>query len=173
MFCLARTDQCVLQEKLSFKMLRLNFCSRLDWGSNIIPIAKRASKKIGILIRSIKFLFLGVALYLYKSTMQPCMKYYDHVWAGISSCYLKFWDKIQKRICRTVGSSYVLDMTNWERYLYQISNCYWKLLSEVKELTLEVVVDLLDFKHVIIRNTDSTKLILRSVNLYTPYLTSS
>ena len=31
------------------------------------------------------------------------MEYCCHVWDGASSCYLKFLDKLQKRICRTVG----------------------------------------------------------------------
>ena len=43
-------------EKLSFKMLGLTFSSKLDWDSYIISIAKTASKKIGALIRSMKFL---------------------------------------------------------------------------------------------------------------------
>ena len=43
-------------EKSSFKMLGLTFSSRLDWDSYIISIAKTASKKIGALIRSMKFL---------------------------------------------------------------------------------------------------------------------
>ena len=81
-------------------MLRLNFSSKLDWGSYIISIAKTASKKIGALIRSMKF-----ALYLYKSTIRPCMEYCCHVWAGAPSCYLELLDKLQKRICRTVGPS--------------------------------------------------------------------
>ena len=46
----------VLDEKSSFNMLGLNFCSKLDWGSYIISIAKTASKKTGALIRSMKFL---------------------------------------------------------------------------------------------------------------------
>ena len=33
------------------------------------------------------------------------MKYCCHVWAGAPSCYLELLDKLQKRICRTVGSS--------------------------------------------------------------------
>ena len=37
----------VLEEKQSFKMMRLTFSSKLDWGSYIISIAKNASKKIG------------------------------------------------------------------------------------------------------------------------------
>ena len=50
-----------LEEKSSFKMLRLTFSSKLDWGSYIISIAKTASKKTGALIRSMKFLSLEVA----------------------------------------------------------------------------------------------------------------
>ena len=41
------------------------------------------------LIRSMKFLSSEVALYLYESRIQPCMKYYCHVWAGAHSCYLE------------------------------------------------------------------------------------
>ena len=52
-----------------------------------------------------KFLSPKVALYLYKSTTRPCMKYCCHIWAGASSCYLGLLDKLQKWICRTVGPS--------------------------------------------------------------------
>ena len=95
----------ILEEKSSFKMLGLTFSSKLDWGSYIISIAKTASKKIGTLICSMKFLSPEVALYLYKSTMRPCMEYCCHVWAGAPSCYLDLLDKLQKRICRIVGPS--------------------------------------------------------------------
>ena len=44
-------------------------------------------------------------MYLYKSTIQPCMEYCCHVWAGACSCYLELLDKLQKQMCRTVGSS--------------------------------------------------------------------
>ena len=98
-------DGSVLEEKLYFKMLRLTFSSKLDWGSYIISKAKTASKKIGALIHSMKFLSPEVALYLYKSTIRPCMEYCCHVGAGARSCYLEFLDKLQKRICRTVGPS--------------------------------------------------------------------
>ena len=95
----------ILEEKSSFKMLGLTFSSKLDWGSYIISIAKIASKKIGALIRSMKFLSPEVALSLYKSTIRPCMEYCCHVWAGGPSCYLDLLDKLQKRICRIVGPS--------------------------------------------------------------------
>ena len=52
-----------------------------------------------------KFLSPVVALHLCKSTIRPCMKYYCHVCAGAPSCYLELLDKLQQRICRTVGPS--------------------------------------------------------------------
>ena len=73
------------------------FSSKLDLGS--------ASKKIGALIRSMKFLSPEVALYLYKSTIRPWMKYFCHVWAGAPSCNMELLDKLQNRTYRTVGPS--------------------------------------------------------------------
>ena len=69
-----KMDGSVLEEKPSFKMLGLTFCSKLDWGSYIISIAKTASKKTRALIWSLKFLSPEVALYLYKFTIRPCME---------------------------------------------------------------------------------------------------
>ena len=84
----------VLEEKSSFKMPGLTFSSKLDWSSYMISIAKSASKQIGALIRSMNFLSPEVVLYLYESTIQPCMKYCCHVWADAPSCYLKSLDKL-------------------------------------------------------------------------------
>ena len=94
-----------LEEKTFFKMLGLTFSSKLDWGSYIVSIAKAASRKIGALICSMKFLSPEIALYLYKSTIRPCMEYCCHVWAGAPSCCLQLLDKLQKRISRTAGPS--------------------------------------------------------------------
>ena len=49
-------DGSILEKKSSFKMLGMTFFSKLDWGSYVISIAKTASKKIGALILSMKFL---------------------------------------------------------------------------------------------------------------------
>ena len=98
-------DGSVFEKKSSFKMLGLSLSSKLDWGSYIISIAKNVSKKIGALTHSMKFLSPEVALYLYKSNIHPCMEYCCHVWAGAPSCCLELLDKLQKRICTTVGPS--------------------------------------------------------------------
>ena len=100
-----KMDGSVLEEKSSFKILGLTFSSKLDWASYIVSIAKIASKKIGALIRSMKFLSPEVALYLYKSIIRPCTEYSCHVWASAPSCYLELLDKLQKQICRTVCPS--------------------------------------------------------------------
>ena len=122
-----KMDGSVLEEKTSFKMLGLTFSSKLDWGSYIASTAKTASKKIGALIRYIKFLSPKVALYLYKSTIRPCMEYCCHVWAGALSCYLKLLDKLQKRICRTVGPSLAasLEPLAHRRNVASLSLFYW------------------------------------------------
>ena len=108
-----KMDGSVLTEKSSFEMLELTFSSNLDWGSFIVSIAKTASKKIGALIRSMKFLSPEVALYLYKSTIQPCMEYSCNVWAGAPSCYLELLDKLQKLICRTGGPTLAVSLNPW------------------------------------------------------------
>ena len=64
-----KMDGSVLEEKTSLKILGLTFSSKLDWDSYVVSIAKTASKKIGALIRSMKFFSPEVALYLYKSTI--------------------------------------------------------------------------------------------------------
>ena len=80
-----KTDGSIRWKKSSFKMLGLSFSSKLDCGFCIISIGKTAFKKTA-LIPSMEFFSPGVALYLYKSTIQPCMEYYCHVWARAPSC---------------------------------------------------------------------------------------
>ena len=135
-----KIDGSVLEKKSSFNMLGLTFSSKLDWGSYIISFAKTASQKIGTLICSMKFLSPEVALYLYKSTIRPCMEYCCHVWAGAPSCYLELLDKLQKRICRTVGSSLAtsLDSLAHRRSVASLNHFYRYYLnrcsSELGEL---------------------------------------
>ena len=75
-----KMDGYVLMEKSTIKMLELTFSFKLDWGSYIISTAKTATKKIGALVRSIKFLSPEVALI---SINLP----YGHVWnAVVMSC---------------------------------------------------------------------------------------
>ena len=56
-------DGSVLEGKSSFRILGLSFSFESDWDPYIISIAKTASKKIGALVGSMKFLFPEVAVY--------------------------------------------------------------------------------------------------------------
>ena len=89
-----KMDGSVLEEKSLLKMLGLTFSSKFDWGFCIVSVIKIASKKIGVLIRSMKFLPPEVALYLHKPTIQPCIEYCCHVGAGAPICYLELLDKL-------------------------------------------------------------------------------
>ena len=109
----------------------------LNWigGSYIISIAKTASKKIGALNRSMKFLSPEVAMCLYRSTMEYCC----HVWFGATSCHLELLDKLQKRICKTVGPSLATSLEplghrrNVTRlsllYRYYFGRCFFRTCS--------------------------------------------
>ena len=107
-------------------MLGITFSSKLNWDSYIISIAKTASKKIGALIRSMKFLSPEVALYLYKSIIWPCTEYSCHVWTVAPSCYLNLLDKLQKWIWRTVGPSLAasLEPLAHRQNVASLSFCY-------------------------------------------------
>ena len=51
--------------------------------------------KIEGLIHSMKFRSLGVALYLYKSFIWPCIEHCCYVLSGAPSCYLELLDKLK------------------------------------------------------------------------------
>ena len=108
----------------------------MDWGSYIISIAKTASKKIGTLISSTKFLSADVALYLCKSTIWPYMEYCCHVWDGAPSCGSSLEPLAH---CRNVSSLSYL----WRCYFGRCSsdwlNCFHVLIFEGGLFTILIV----------------------------------
>ena len=86
------------------------FSSKLDWGSYTMTIDKHSSKEIGPLFLSTKFLSSEATVYLYKSTIRPCMERCCHVWASAPSCHLKLLNKLQKCMCGTVGPSLAVSL---------------------------------------------------------------
>ena len=122
-------------------MLGLTFPFKLDWSSYIIYTAETASKKTGALIRSMRFLSPEVALYLYKSTICPCMEYCCHVWAGAPSWSLELLGKLQKRIHRIFVPSLAFSLEpmahHWNVtslglfYRYYLGRCSSELAQRV------------------------------------------
>ena len=72
-----------------------------------------AFEENGAFIRFMKFPFPEVALYLYKSTIQLCIEYCCHSWAGAPSRYLDMLDEVQKQLCRTVGPTLAASLNPW------------------------------------------------------------
>ena len=72
-----KMDGSVLEDKTSLKMLGLTFSSKLDWDSYVVSIAKTDSKKIGALIRSMKFskrlLFISINLPYGHGILLSCL----------------------------------------------------------------------------------------------------
>ena len=162
-------DGSVLDEKSSFKMVGLILSSKLDWGSYIVSIAKTASKKIGALICSMKFLSPEVVLYLYKSTICPCMEYCCHAWAGAPNCYLELLDKLQNQICRTVSPSLVASLkplaslSLFYRYYSILENWLSRFPSLFPERGLLVI--LTDCMIFLSRFLDVTRMSMSTVSL--------
>ena len=66
-----KMDGSVLEEKWYFK----TFSSKLGWGYYIISIAETTSQENWNLDSFYEVSSPEIALYLYKSTIQPCMEY--------------------------------------------------------------------------------------------------
>ena len=88
-----------------------------------------------------KFLSPEVGQHLYQPTMQPCIEYCCHVWAGATSCFLELLDQLQKLIWRAVGSSLVLPPLNpWlivemqPVYVFSFRGQFGRCSSELAEL---------------------------------------
>ena len=90
----------VLDKEASFQMLGLSLFLKLDWGSYINSIAKTASEKIRVLIRSIKFLlrlfFISInpyaALYLANpnkiKTIGKCKAFITVLWKVVVNRFI-------------------------------------------------------------------------------------
>ena len=78
------------------------FLSHLNWiGALILSLLLKPSP-----IRSMKFVSLGISLYLYKSVVRPCMKYCFYVTAGLLAGTWKCQTSYKKnQIDRTLGPS--------------------------------------------------------------------
>ena len=105
-----------LRKKSYFKILGLPFSSKLDWSCSVISIVKQPPRKFESWFVLWIFFPYEIALYLYKSTIWPCMECCCHVLVDAPSCSLEMLDKFHKRICMTVGRSL-------DAFLEPLSHC--------------------------------------------------
>ena len=73
-----------------------------------------------------------------SSAIRPCMEYCCPIQAGAPNYYLEILDKLQKRICRTVGPSLLPLLNPWlvvEMYILIVYKYYFRrCLSELAQL---------------------------------------
>ena len=97
-------DNANLSEASCFdKLLGLKFTPNLKWNSYIEPVAKETAKMVGYLHLSKKYLTPPAIFYLYKSQIQPRMKYCCHIWAGSAQTSLSSLYAVQKRLRSLLG----------------------------------------------------------------------
>ena len=94
-----------LEENDSFRLLGITFSHDFSWRSYIEAIAKSAAMKVGALLRARAYLTPESILYLYKSTIRPCMEYCCHIWGGAPSDALNLLDRVQNRVCNAIGEN--------------------------------------------------------------------
>ena len=106
--------------QVTFGQLMIVFSTRLNLLYLLLPLLnwigaltlflllKLPRRKLEFL--SMKFLSRGLALYLYKSTIQTFMEYSCHAWADSPSCNLDMLDKLYNRVCRTIGPSLAVSL---------------------------------------------------------------
>ena len=130
-----KIDGSILGEKSSFKMLGLNFSSKLDWCSYIISLCLSLSLSLSrsfpltvsfcrclSLSLSISLLSLFLSLKLPRKGNSSLDLFYEVSFSlgclnhrpGAPSCYLELLDKLQKWIYRTVGPSLATLATSLE-----------------------------------------------------------
>ena len=76
----------------------------MDWTPYIQSIAKAVSREVGSLYRAQHFHTPETILYMYKSTIRPCMEYCSHSWGGAPRSHG------QKMVVCLVGSGLSSDL---------------------------------------------------------------
>ena len=152
-------------------MLGLTFSSKLDSCSYIISIAKAASKKIGALIRFVKFLLPEVVLYLYKSTIRPCMEYCCHLWAGVTSYKTRYVGQLVLHLLPVLNHLPIVEMQPAFVFSIDITlvDVHLNWLNWFHFLILEggLFVILLDFMIFLLPFLDVTRMPMSTVSFLT------
>ena len=99
------------------------------------------------------FLSPAVSLYLYKSTIRPCMEYCCHACTSTPSFYMELLDELQKPICRAINPSHAasLEPLAHHRHVVSLSLFYSYGFGRCSlELSQLVVILILDFSVLLI-----------------------
>ena len=101
-----------LPEETNFPLLALTFTKSMYWKPYYRPLPRLLQGKwTPFLVPSVSFLNPESILYLYKSTIRPCMECCFHIWGGAPrSNGLDLLDRVQKWVVSLVGSGLSSDL---------------------------------------------------------------
>ena len=97
---------------------------------------KSKFQKYWLLVPGKKNLTPDAILYIYKSTIRPCLEYCCHTWAGSPKCHISLLDKIQRRVFKLIGpelGSQLEPLSHRRNFaclslLYRYINLLWRSL---------------------------------------------
>ena len=144
-----------LPEEIIFLLLGLTFARCMDWKPYIQSIVKAVSRKVDSLYWVQLFLTPESILYLYKSTIWPCMEYCSHIWDDVARFHGLglLLDRVQKQVVSLVGYGLSSDLQALSHrrdvsslslfYMYYCGKCSSELADNVPPK--RVTVRALDF----------------------------
>ena len=95
------TDDTIIPESNSTKVLGFKFDSLLTWEPQIIDILGRARQRAGQLYRCCSFLTKQNMCIIYKSWIRPTLEYGSILYSGAANTHLHCLDDLQSRIERS------------------------------------------------------------------------
>lgn len=111
------------QESNSLHLFRLMFFTDMKWKHYIESIVTSAARKVCSLCRARQFFSPESILYIYKSTISPCIEYCCHIWSDASARHLEILDKIQI-LCNFIGPDLVSRLQSLSNRRNVISLCF-------------------------------------------------
>lgn len=120
-FCITIDDKQIKRVDHT-KSLGLHIDKNLSWAKHIEEISKKVSSAIGALKRIRPFINTCTAVKIYRSLIEPHLRYCSPVWDGMAQYLSDKLQKLQNRAARVItktsydaSSSHILDILGWNK----------------------------------------------------------
>ena len=97
-----KIDEQVIKSSPDLKLLGVTLDDELSFSTHISDICKKASKKVGVLVRLRNMIPREAKLQLYKSAILPNLTYCHIVWHFCKACDARKLERVQERALRAV-----------------------------------------------------------------------
>ena len=118
----------------SCKLLGVTLDSNLTWSEHLFIVARKLSKKVGILYRLSKILSPGILNVLYMAIVQPDIDYCISVWGNAADIYVNTIQKLQNRAARIISNCFDWNVSSAEL----IANLNWMPVKMRKDYFVSI-----------------------------------